>query len=826
MPSCAIACCNNSDKNCKNTTISFHRFPTDEATKKIWLNACKRADDFPLANSRVCSEHFHDSDFERDLKAELLNLKPKKVLKPSAFPRLKIPTKTGTGNNEERSARIKKRENKKVVGKLLSASQTNETNRQSDVREITENLNESNDREKTCTLRSLQNEIFNLKHENSRLLNKCKCLSNENTVLKCDLSKYKQIFSPCQMKRIEKGVCSSWSSDDISKAVTLRSISAKAFKFIRQTLKYPLPSGTTIKRRLSQIEVSPGFVEISFNLLKSHTIIFTDFEKDVILSYDEMTVKSDICYDVKQDVMRGPHKNVQVVVVRSLVGKWKQPVFYNFDCSMTKELFYEIVQKVESTGFKVRGFVGDMGGSNQKLLSELGISANNSNVKSPVDENRRIWAFCDVPHMLKLLRNHLIDEGFQLCDGKTVKTDVFEKIISSQSNDLKYAHKVTPNHLLVKGPERQNVRMAAELLSGTMASAIGYLLENQEHAQHFVQTINDGFDVLNSRCPNDVNPIKCAYGINFEEQEAALEKLQNLCSSMRAIGKKGLLPFQKGFLISIQSARGLFQDLKTEGYTYLMTSRCNQDVIESYFSQIRGLGRFYDHPLPTSVSQRIKSLLLSRNASSIIKPTNCSDDDSVTLSVDVFNTNNEGEENDLNETETVTEPYLETEEELRAVCDDEQDVSEQLTKEDTDLIKMLAGYVSYRVSRQNIVSTFVYGHPTKECTKQKDWLSTLSRGYLMNPTEEWLNMVLKMEKDFEEYHGKNGLSNREKVMKTLIDKLKVKYPVDEFAITCYVRTRTFIRMKSLNKARANKRSYGDKQTDAGRKKNKKLNKLQ
>lgn len=131
-----------------------------------------------------------------------------------------------------------------------------------------------------------------------------------------------------------------------------------------------------------------------------------------------------------------------------------------------------------------------------------------------------------------------------------------------------------------------------------MASAVGYLYKDQEHVQNFLQTINDGFDVMNARIPDHFNKLKSAFGMHIDEQNAALTKFHDLCTSIRVIGRKNLLPFQKGFIISIKSTKGLYADLKSEGYSYLMTSRCNQDVLESYFSMVRGLGKFYDHPLP------------------------------------------------------------------------------------------------------------------------------------------------------------------------------------------------------------------------------------
>ena len=37
-------------------------------------------------------------------------------------------------------------------------------------------------------------------------------------------------------------------------------------------------------------------------------------------------------------------------------------------------------------------------------------------------KNRKIYVFADVPHLIKLLRNHFIDQGF-LIDEKYVKKD-------------------------------------------------------------------------------------------------------------------------------------------------------------------------------------------------------------------------------------------------------------------------------------------------------------------------------------------------------------------------------------------------------------------
>lgn len=53
--------------------------------------------------------------------------------------------------------------------------------------------------------------------------------------------------------------------------------------------------------------------------------------------------------------------------------------------------------------------------------------------------------------------------------------NIFEELINLNSgHDYKLAHKVTSRHLLVEGTGRMNVKLAAQLLSNTVAKAITF----------------------------------------------------------------------------------------------------------------------------------------------------------------------------------------------------------------------------------------------------------------------------------------------------------------------------------------------------------------
>lgn len=55
--------------------------------------------------------------------------------------------------------------------------------------------------------------------------------------------------------------------------------------------------------------------------------------------------------------------------------------------------------------------------------------------------------------------------------------------------------------------------------------------------------------------------------------------MENFIKEVRVHGKRSLMQFQKGILLTNQSLRNLYQDMKENfGLTYILTRRLNQDV--------------------------------------------------------------------------------------------------------------------------------------------------------------------------------------------------------------------------------------------------------
>ena len=100
-------------------------------------------------------------------------------------------------------------------------------------------------------------------------------------------------------------------------------------------------------------------------------------------------------------------------MIRGIISPWKQIIFYDFDRKMILELLINMIVCVESVGFQIHGCVCDMGGANHSLLNQLGIDEKTTYFSNPFASNRFVHVFLDIPHLIKLGRNHLLDHGFQ-----------------------------------------------------------------------------------------------------------------------------------------------------------------------------------------------------------------------------------------------------------------------------------------------------------------------------------------------------------------------------------------------------------------------------
>ena len=166
-------------------------------------------------------------------------------------------------------------------------------------------------------------------------------------------------------------------------------------------MKIPLPSISTLNKYIKDINIEPGFLNVVFKILDLKSSSMSGGERVCSLSFDEMSLTPKYSYDRSSDTVIPNHKKVQVVMARGILKNWKQPIYYSFDTNMTKEILFGIINRLSSCNFYVSSIVCDLGGTNQKLLNELGISQQKAFLMNPDNSGHKVHVFADVPHLLE-----------------------------------------------------------------------------------------------------------------------------------------------------------------------------------------------------------------------------------------------------------------------------------------------------------------------------------------------------------------------------------------------------------------------------------------
>lgn len=143
---------------------------------------------------------------------------------------------------------------------------------------------------------------------------------------------------------------------------------------------------------------------------------------------------------------------------------------------------------------------------------------------------KKIVCFPDVPHLLQLFQNWPLDTGFVFPDSNTVTKSSLYKLLNVTKTEINICFKLKETHYTVQRNQRQNVRMAAELVSRTIASTLKrYNVD--EKLGNIIQLVNDWFDLLNTRT------LEMKNGDYLVEQNQLLEKVGKFMKEMRCVGK-------------------------------------------------------------------------------------------------------------------------------------------------------------------------------------------------------------------------------------------------------------------------------------------------
>lgn len=167
----------------------------------------------------------------------------------------------------------------------------------------------------------------------------------------------------------------------------------------------------------------------------------SEMERIAVITFHEMSLTHDICFDSKLQKMVGPCGKAQVIMVRGLFGNWKQLMCFKFDQAMIKIILIEAITCLDTANYQVVvASTWDM--ENKRVWSELGITVDKNFFPHPVKTNEVVYAFADIPHLLKLLRNQYINDDLWLqgCTEPLTRIILQTIIDKSTSSDLSIVH--------------------------------------------------------------------------------------------------------------------------------------------------------------------------------------------------------------------------------------------------------------------------------------------------------------------------------------------------------------------------------------------------
>ena len=513
-------------------------------------------------------------------------------------------------------------------------------------------------------------------------------------------------------------------------------------------------------------------------------------------------------------------------------------MYLDFDKKITKDILYSIIEKLHDIKYSVVACVSDCGGGNVGLWKELHINIDHTFFSNPVS-GQNVYFFADAPHLLKLIRNWLLDHGFNLEDGSVINANPLKDLITNSDTEVSSCYKISKKHLECIGPQRQNVSLAAQLLSHTTTTALkryqpGPDKKLANDLGHFVEKLNIWFDIFNSYSTTVPIATKKPYGLDIEHQNKILDDVANTMSTMRCKGKTALQIFQKGMIMSISSLKQLFVDMKEKyGIKYITTHKLNQDSLENFFSQMRGRGGLNDHPSPLDAIYRIRMIILGKNPGAVQKNVNtiAHDRDTdeymvvakiISSSISISDKKDDSEkENDLSDIESTFS--VETNSTSSASTSDTKTATE------ADGLEYLAGWVAYKLKEKHPgLGQHTYKSQIEHSYCMPSWVSHLSFGGLMQPSRKWEKEAKILNKLFEKFHKNGKIRKGKNITEKLVKIVETKHKdINLEAARCYLRQRLFIRIKYLNEETKQERGIKRKSFDETKhdKHSKKMRKL-
>jgi len=276
-------------------------------------------------------------------------------------------------------------------------------------------------------------------------------------------------------------------------------------------------------------------------------------------------------------------------------------------------LVLDCIQCLYDAGITVRSVTCDGTEVNMRMFRDFGVSMDDPCFDHPSNPEIKIFAVCDVCHMLKLVRNTLGDMKIMLDGNKNqIRWAHISNIFDTQeSAGLRAANKLSSKHIQYQ-KHKMKVKLATQVLSSSVADALDFLRSDcgdvkqhdNEATVKFIRTFDQLFDILNSHSPFACGFKAALRANNMRYWTECLGNFREYISGLQSGDGVSMLTHRRktafvGLVISINSVIGLATELLTRDvapFQYFLTYKLSQDHLELFFCKVRSRGGFNNNP--------------------------------------------------------------------------------------------------------------------------------------------------------------------------------------------------------------------------------------
>ncbi|XP_055858807.1 uncharacterized protein LOC129921140 [Episyrphus balteatus] len=399
---------------------------------------------------------------------------------------------------------------------------------------------------------------------------------------------------------------------------------------------FKLPSVSSVYRWHSEIRLKTGLNESITDMLSKKSKEMTDMDKKCVLLFDEMAIKPELEYNIKDDIIYGFNdfgeyggredkiaSKAMVFTLRGLNKNWKQTIAYFIGSpkgDMLCEMIKGIITGIMKCDLNIVATSCDQGGNNLKAYRLL--NGTNTLEEKPWVEigNKKIFLLYDYPHMFKSVRNNLLKH--QICYGEDI---VDWKIITKLYREdvkgtFRVFHKLTDAHINPASFQKLSVRLATQVFSANVASGINYAITSgcfQSEAEkkvardtaNFLQRMNNLFDNLNSGHLYSRNPNNKALS-DSNEILSNIINARKWISTWTLVGTKFIPPCFRGLKQTLLGIEMMWNHHKSEEQSYFLLSHLNTDAAENVFSMLRNnRGSYEQNPSAWRLIRNLKQII-------------------------------------------------------------------------------------------------------------------------------------------------------------------------------------------------------------------------